>query len=146
MEIASLPERIAARIVYVEETGCEIFTGYCTKDGYPQAKYGGKAVLVHRLRYTLEVRELGPDETLDHLKDDRGPCRFRNCTCPAHLEPVTRSENSRRVVTANSLKTHCPRGHEYAVHGYLSTHNKDGRTRRHCRLCQRKGGRSGVIA
>jgi hypothetical protein len=77
---------------------------------------------------------------LDHL------CCTKACYEPAHLEPVTRRENTMRCPTApaaiNAAKTHCPQGHDYDVgNTYV-----DKRGKRYCRRCQRDRDRRRVDA
>jgi hypothetical protein len=68
---------------------CWLWLGGVNSQGYGkfcvQPRYYG----AHRLAYEWEV---GPilAETLDHL------CRLRICVNPAHLEPVSRRENTLR--------------------------------------------------
>ncbi len=69
---------------------------------------------------------------LDHL------CRNPACYNPTHLEPVTRSVNTRRGVGPTILagrqtsKTHCPQGHPYAGENLIR--RSDGA--RACRSCK----------
>lgn len=66
--------------------------------GYSQFKHNGKEKVGHRFAYERLVGPVPPDHDLDHLCD-----RHRNCVNPAHLEPVTKSENARR---ANKRRWH----------------------------------------
>jgi HNH endonuclease len=49
-----------------------------------------RQIAAHRVAYTLLVGEVPHGLTLDHL------CRHTMCVNPAHMEPVTNSENMRR--------------------------------------------------
>jgi hypothetical protein len=83
---------------------------------------GPRNVRAHRYVYERLVGPIPAGMTLDHL------CRNRACVNPAHLEPVTGPENTRRAV---ALQTHCLRGHP------LSGPNLYCRNgRRHCRECR----------
>lgn len=59
------------------------------------------AVMVHRFAYEELVGPIPQGLEIDHL------CRIRNCVNPAHLDPVTHQENTRRA----NCRTHCKYGH-----------------------------------
>lgn len=76
--------------------------------GYGRIRMDGVPALAHRVAYELLVGKVPAGLELDHL------CRNPACVNPAHLEPVTHQENSRRSDSPsgrNSRKTHCPKGH-----------------------------------
>ena len=74
-------------------------TGCWTHDqvnqyGYGRAHHKGRTVTVHRAVYEELVGPIPEGLQLDHL------CRNRACYNPAHLEPVTQTENIRRGFAA----------------------------------------------
>ncbi|GAA2699931.1 HNH endonuclease signature motif containing protein [Nonomuraea recticatena] len=71
---------------------CVIWTGPLNDRGYG---LGPRNRLAHRAIFELEVGPIPEGLTLDHL------CRVRACVNPAHLEPVTRSVNTRRMQLAH---------------------------------------------
>lgn len=83
---------------------------------------GGEREYGHRTAYRLYVEEVPHGLDLDHL------CRTRWCVNPAHLEPVTRSENLRRAYPE------CARGHDLRDPAVFYM-NPSGR--RICRPCQK---------
>lgn len=116
--------------------GCWLWRGSVTANGYGTIKIGGRAgvrLYAHRLAYELFVGSIPARLELDHL------CRNRRCVNPAHLEPVTRSENTLRgnapamLGALNGAKTHCKQGHPFdAVN---TRHRPTGG--RSCRACAR---------
>lgn len=72
-------------------TPCWIYQGCRTPGGYGMVhkpKYG--TAVAHRAYYMSLVGPIPDGLDLDHL------CRVRECVNPAHMEPVTRSENCKR--------------------------------------------------
>jgi HNH endonuclease len=88
--------------------------------GYGCFRVPGHQLLAHRVVWELLVGPIPEGLTLDHIKER---CDLRSCVKvladehgPAHLEPVTRGENSLRgdgPTARNARKTHCPAGHPY---------------------------------
>lgn len=110
------------------ENGCWLWTRSTTK-GYGKIRLNGAQILVHRLAYESAVGPIPDGLTIDHL------CRVRGCVNPAHLEAITRGENTLRgetISARNAVKTHCVNGHEFTAE---NTRVADGH--RACRACQR---------
>ncbi len=115
----------------VEKTGsCWNWTASLFKNGYGQFWAWGMKWYAHRFSYALHNDVLVTDMTINHL------CKNRKCVNPAHLEQITRGENtlhkdSQSPSAINKRKTQCPRGHEY--NGINTWVEKNGT--RHCRPC-----------
>jgi hypothetical protein len=114
------------------------WTGTIGSEGYGFFRTPDGQLLAHRVVWELLVGPIPEGLTLDHIKER---CGLRSCVKvladefgPAHLEPVTRGENSLRgdgPTAVNARKTHCPRGHPYEyAYG-----------QRICRECLRKSAR-----
>lgn len=73
-----------------DETGCWIWDGNKDRLGYTGKRFDGKQTGAHRWVYTQLVGPIPDGMSLDHL------CRNPSCVNPAHLEPVTHTENIRR--------------------------------------------------
>lgn len=84
--------------VHVCGCGCWVWQGSTDRYGYAGFKLRGKRVLVHRYTFEFAHGPLDDDMTIDHLCD-----RHRACVNPAHMEAVSRSENS---VRANRRRWH----------------------------------------
>lgn len=118
--------------------GCWEWLG-ATRGGYGRIRVGSRtngtrtSASTHRLTYQHYVGPIPEGMQLDHL------CRNRACCNPAHLEPVTQSENIQRgdgPTAHNTRKTHCPAGHEYdGTNLYIRPDG--GRGCRACKTAQR---------
>jgi hypothetical protein len=88
-------ERFDAKVDFRGPNECWLWTG-ATSKGYGSFRPGGMATpaVAHRLAYERWVGPIPEGMEIDHVKA-RG-CRSRRCVNPAHLEPVTGLENSRR--------------------------------------------------
>ncbi|MFJ1788385.1 HNH endonuclease signature motif containing protein [Streptomyces anulatus] len=105
---------------------CWTWTGYQDRDGYGQFYFQGRKYLAHRHAYMQLVGPIPAGLVIDHL------CRNPSCVNPAHLEPVTPAENTRRSEPA--MRTHCIHGHEFTA---ANTYYRISSTRgvRQCRAC-----------
>ena len=126
---ASLAARMAERIEKTE--GCWYWRGNVNPaTGYGRLGIGQRNFAAHRLSYELHVGPIPEGLDLDHL------CRVRHCVNPAHLEPVTRWENTRRGVgiTAQRARSNvCKHGHEYTTENTIIQ-----RGYRLCRTCKER--------
>ena len=86
--------RFTERITKAEDSGCWKWTGAIDGGGYGMFSMKGVGYKAHRVAYRHYVGVIRKGLTIDHL------CRTRSCVNPAHLEPVTSQENTRRQVAA----------------------------------------------
>jgi hypothetical protein len=91
------------------ENGCHEWAKGINQYGYPKVKYNGRDLGAHRVAWFLATGNW-PVEELDHLchtldKDCQGgvECRHRRCINVAHLEEVSKVENTRRRDTRRRL-------------------------------------------
>ena len=139
----SLRERFESLYVPEPNTGCWLWTGSIKPAGYGQIEAGGRKTgtrrnaLAHRLSYEMFVGPIPMGLDLDHL------CRVRSCVNPAHLEPVTRSENCRRGNTGKNSPirsrsiTHCARGHPRGGANTYTSVDRRWYTHHTCKPCIR---------
>lgn len=111
---------------------CWLWTGWARNQyGYGGFSFKKKHYLAYRIAYEQVVGEIPEGLEPDHL------CKNPPCVNPAHLEPVTKSENDRRGRQGEYLrekqqaKTHCPQGHEYTPENTYTWHGQ-----RQCRTCK----------
>lgn len=88
---------------------------------------GNSPTLAHRAAYEMLRGPIAPGLHIDHL------CRNPACVNPAHMEPVTQAENTRRGNSPSARRgrqTHCIRGHPFDEAN--TRHVANGRV---CRTC-----------
>lgn len=101
-------DQLNNRVFRDPNSGCWLWEGRLHL-GYGHWSVNKKSVLAHRHVYEKLVGPIPPGLHIDHK------CRVRCCVNPAHMEPVTKKENTFRganFVAANKRKTHCTNGHE----------------------------------
>lgn len=122
--------RFWGRVERCDSSGCWQWIG-AKNQGYGKLRSRGRTYKAHRVAYEALIGPIPDGMVIDHL------CRNRCCVNPAHLEPVTPVENTLRG--ANSVKTHCPHGHEYTEEN-TAVYQRSGEARgkyRACRTCAR---------
>ncbi len=133
----TLLDRFWDRVEQGPDSSCWSWNGTIAGNGYARFQWPNgspaRSIAAHRLAWVLCHKEDVPAGLdLDHL------CRNRGCVNPAHLEPVSRSENNRRgrvgkvARLRNLAKTHCPQGHPYdEANTFRQTSGARG-----CRACR----------
>lgn len=123
-------------------SGCWEWTKAIRGYGYGGFAANGKVYRAHRWAYERFVGPIPDGLHLDHTCHRPSECSggescpHRRCVNPAHLEPVTQRENTRRGHAGGGgrLKTHCIHGHEFTPENTRLT-LRDGYTHRACRKC-----------
>ena len=134
-------DRFMSMVSPEPNSGCWLWDAGCNAGGYGRCYDNRKQWPAHRWIYTKVIGPIPKEFDLDHL------CRTPTCVNPAHLEPVTRSENIQRGRTPEVTKarhraiTHCKRGHEFTADNtyWISKPGRYGQQYlcRSCRECRR---------
>lgn len=122
-------DRALAKISIDEATGCWLWQGCKTYQGYGRMIRLRANHMAHRVVYEDLVGPVPDGLVLDHL------CRVRHCVNPAHLEPVTNRENILRgtgFAARKAAQSHCVNGHPLSGENIYPY--KGGRL---CRTCRR---------
>lgn len=127
-ENTKLCERVERLTSPEPNTGCWLWTGAVSKNGYGTMTVGGKTRMAHRISYSAYKGAIPDGLHIDHR------CKVRSCVNPSHLEAVTVGENNRRSPKPIVLATHCKHGHPFS-----GDNLQVGRQRR-CRECNRRIG------
>jgi hypothetical protein len=106
------------------DTGCWLWSGHRNDYGY--GKFRNRPA--HLVSYNMFIGEVPEGLELGHVCENK-------CANWMHVRPVTHLRNMRETIQPhhNSVKTHCPRNHEYTKENtYINP--KGGRV---CRTCMR---------
>ena len=87
MSKATTAERIAAKVMRDESTGCLVWIGATNADGYAQISVNNRHEYVHRLVLEAAMGTLPIGSVVDHT------CRNRACVEVGHLHAVTQKQN-----------------------------------------------------
>lgn len=134
-------ERFVAKIEVDPVTGCWLWTGALSDNGYGAFNDGDRLVGAHRWSYKHFVGPIPDELEIDHQCHNAdascagGVCRHRRCVCPEHLTPATSQENVVRGRRPGQVRaiTHCPAGHPYDAENTRIT----SLGYRRCRACHR---------
>lgn len=151
---ASLRERFEMKLPPADErdpTACWPWQGAVDRrSGYGEITVQGerrKRLRAHRVAHELYKGPIPGGLTIDHLCHSYdqhcpgGRCEHRRCVNPAHLEAVSRAENSLRGQGSgakNARKTHCKHGHLLSGENLRTWTSDDGLVRRECKACRKK--------
>jgi hypothetical protein len=101
-------KRLMSRVTKNQDS-CWVWNGALVR-GYGVINVDGKTEYVHRVVFAASGKKFDKRLTLDHK------CRNPRCVNPEHLEAVTRSENVRRMNSAQP-RDRCRKGHLYSEVG-----------------------------
>jgi hypothetical protein len=113
----TLEERFWLKVDRRGPDECWLWTGAKTivRPGWPKTtrygvisngpKKGGRQLRAHRVSWELNCGPIPDGYTIDHT------CEVTLCVNPAHLEPVTFAENTKRQWDRRGRAEKCPQGH-----------------------------------
>ena len=124
------PDRFWAKVDIGHPEECWLWKGGLTRGGYGAFKVNGRQGRAHRYSFFL-ANGFYPPVVMHN-------CDNPPCVNPCHLTAGTQALNMAdcvakgRYVKAQTLKTHCPKGHEYSPENtYIHNNN------RQCRVCRK---------
>lgn len=79
-------------------SGCWVWQGRLSKDGYPEQSFTGKRVGVHRLSLETKLGASLGDQPAHHI------CATTSCVNPDHLQPVTHKENAAEMLARRYME------------------------------------------
>lgn len=130
---AKTPLEVLADHTVKADTGCWLWTGCLSGDGYGKVNNRLGQTLAHRFSFVLHGGLIPVGTEIDHL------CNVRHCVNPAHLQAVPHAVNVARADYTknhrNGVKTHCIRGHAFTPENTALEHY-GARTQRKCRTCR----------
>lgn len=118
-------------------TGCLLWNGPRTPNGYGMIRANGRRILVHRFALELTLgRPIGDGMMALHS------CGNKLCAAPHHIREGSRAENAQDRLAEGgyfgATLTHCARGHEFTAENTRVYSGGDGRPRRKCLACHRQ--------
>ena len=126
-------ERFDDKVEIITESGCHIWLGCVTRQGYGQLWFNGKVRYTHRLSYEWNHGEIPEGLMVLHS------CDTRCCVNPNHLRVGTVKDNAEdrmaRGRDYNTNKTHCINSHEYTPE---NTYKRPNTEYKECRKCRRE--------
>jgi HNH endonuclease len=104
------------RLIPEPNSGCWLWDGAVTNDGYGQVRINNRNFRVHRLAWEQANGLIPEGLSVLHKCDVPSCCNPDHLFLGTQLDNVTDMRTKRRFKGGsflNALKTHCPNGHQY---------------------------------
>lgn len=118
-------ERVHNKVRIFEETGCHLWTGALTPQGYGSIQVKKITHLIHRIAYVLANGRLHEGDHVHHT------CGNRSCCNPDHLQALSPKDHG----TLHHKKIDIPEPFE-CKHGHQGKYKKNAQGRWACVQCQ----------
>jgi len=133
--------KVNANVVKDEESGCWLWLGAASTNGYGQIWWEGMSRCASRwLWEQINHRRLRRRHVVGHLFGDG--CMYVNCVRPSHLDLMTYAELRRRMKLPSGDEqtgTHCDEGHLFTFSNTRYVFDPDeGKSRRYCGTCMKE--------
>lgn len=118
----SKPSQIFSKINFDKNTGCWLWKGSISKEGYGWTTYRHRTITIHRFIYAWLICPIPTGKGKDILVVDH-LCNVRACCNPAHLALVLPRKNVMRTTAPPALnfkKELCLRGHKLSPRHILT--------------------------
>lgn len=137
--MVKLYEKAMLRVIPEPNTGCWLWMGGASDQGYGQVYQDGRAHYVHRIVATHHYGPIPDGMVVDHK------CRMRLCCNPDHLGVVTHRENTMRGTNPSAEKAR--KTHYLNGHAFTSENTRISKLgTRNCRTCTRRTFRKTLLA
>lgn len=132
-----LKKRFWSNVSATSAEGCWKWNGPISVYGYGRLMESignrkTKQLMAHRFAYEQVIGKIEEGMTIDHV------CRNKSCVNPAHMEVVTRGENSIRSHSKNMMAMRencCTKGHKIEKENVIKETRKNGKERFRCKIC-----------
>ena len=129
----SAEERFNKYVLITDWESCWLWIGFICR-GYGVISVNNHPTQAHRFSYSIAYGPVPNGKILHHI------CRNPQCVNPRHLVAISKPNHSDSAPAQQSMKTHCPHGHEYTkgnTYLYTTVRNFKLTTQRLCKECNR---------